>query len=53
MENADLGQLEDACEWAEKALENTASCSGIDYHMYEEDEKRLEDFVARRDANES
>ena len=33
---------------AEKALDNTISCSGTDSHMCEEDEMRLKHFNNRR-----
>jgi len=39
-----------ACEWAEKALEMTATCAGIDYEGYKDDQETLQNFVAKRDG---
>ena len=45
-----LGDLEQACDWARKALELTEVCTGTDYMAYWMNEENLHRLMERRDA---
>ena len=44
-----FGDIEQACEWARKALELTEVCTGTDYVAYRMNEENLVRLVKRRD----
>ncbi len=44
-----LGDIEQACEWARKALELTQVCTGTDYVAYWMNKENLQRLVQRRD----
>ena len=43
-----LGDIEQACEWARKALELTAICTGTDYVAYWMNKENLHRLMERR-----
>lgn len=43
-----LGDIEQACEWARRALELTEVCTGRDYVAYRMNEENLRRLVERR-----
>lgn len=45
-----LGDFEQACEWARKALELTEVCTGTDYVAYWMNEENLHRLMERRDG---
>lgn len=45
-----LEDIEQACEWARKALELTEVCTGTDYVAYWMNEENLHRLMERRDA---
>ena len=45
-----LGDLEQACEWARKALELTEVCTGTDYVAYWMNEENLHRVMKSRDG---
>ena len=45
-----LGDIEQACEWAKRALELTGVCTGTEYVAYWMNEENLDRLVERRDG---
>ena len=48
--NESLGEIEEACIWARRALELTEVCTGTDYVGYSMNEENLRRLVNRRDG---
>ncbi|KAL9104163.1 MAG: hypothetical protein Q9163_000862 [Psora crenata] len=49
--SASSGNMKKACEWAQKAMEMTASYAGTDYEGYKDVQKMWQEFIARRDQS--
>lgn len=45
-----LGDIEQACKWAKRALKLTEVCTGTDYVAYKMNEENLHRLVERRDG---
>lgn len=48
--NESLGNIDQACEWARRALELTEVCTGTDYVAYRMNEENLRRLLERRDG---